>query len=49
MHAYAYAMQMQCNYGAKHLRCYIYILALSNNFSIFYAYFRELAQLSIFI
>jgi hypothetical protein len=22
MHAYAYAMQMQCNYGAKHLRCY---------------------------
>jgi hypothetical protein len=23
MHAYAYAMQMQCNYGAKHLRCYI--------------------------
>jgi hypothetical protein len=23
MHAYAYAMQMQCNYGAKHLRCYM--------------------------
>jgi hypothetical protein len=23
MHAYAYAMQMQCTYGAKHLRCYI--------------------------
>jgi hypothetical protein len=23
VHAYAYAMQMQCNYGAKHLRCYI--------------------------
>jgi hypothetical protein len=22
MHAYAYAMQMQYNYGAKHLRCY---------------------------
>jgi hypothetical protein len=23
MHAYVYAMQMQCNYGAKHLKCYI--------------------------
>jgi hypothetical protein len=22
MHAYVYAMQMQCNYGAKHLKCY---------------------------
>jgi predicted alpha/beta-fold hydrolase len=24
MHAYVSAMQMQCNYGAKHLKCYRY-------------------------
>jgi hypothetical protein len=28
MHAYVYAMQMQCNYGAKHLKCYNIALSL---------------------
>jgi hypothetical protein len=53
MHAYAYAMQMQCNYGAKHLRCYniAHVVHILSQFVSFYTFIHyvHLLQASISI